>query len=462
MPAKTPAPIAADPLDEDLRELWIGRDWRILDITRAAAAWSDSTPEALVGKDSRTAWPVPPVLLDAIDESFRSGQPSVVQFPSVIAPGRWVEFRARPNADGARISFEDVTARHEAAKGPPPAWAPASDAGPAEIAVLDRAGRIVSGNAAWHLAFAAHGLQVPKGGVGFDYVAISMLAKPDLDETGLRNDLADLFAGRVTQFHAAYEIGTPPNQRPRQVKITPITIGGVTYFVAVHEDLAQRVRLGADLRRTSSELLDAQERERARIALEIHDSLSQHLVAASLGMMRLRQRLGDDPDIAAILDETSASVREAIHETRTISYVMKPNAVADEGLAGSARRFAKGFELRVGLKTNFSAEGPVDAAHPDLQHAMFRVIQESLSNVHRHADATHVDVRICARDGQLTTSIRDDGKGISGARSGGVEQAQLGVGIHGMRARMEQLGGTLLISSGADGTLVTAQAPTGG
>jgi two-component system, NarL family, sensor kinase len=211
----------------------------------------------------------------------------------------------------------------------------------------------------------------------------------------------------------------------------------------------------AALHETSDELLVAQDRERQRIALELHDSTSQSLAALLMGLGQMRRRFGGE--VAAHVDELTSLAKQAIEQTRTLSYLMNGSGLPPKSLEDSVRTFVDGFARRAGLKTRFKSEGPVDAVNAAVQHAVFRVVQESMSNVYRHAHATTVAVSLSRRGRTLVARIADDGIGIP--QEGHTEHLRLGVGIPGMRARIEQLGGRLSFESEGRGTTVTATIP---
>jgi signal transduction histidine kinase len=236
-------------------------------------------------------------------------------------------------------------------------------------------------------------------------------------------------------------------------------VGGEARLVAIHEDLGEVARANAALRKTTEQLLSAQEVERARIAVELHDSTGQHLTALGLGLARLQRSVGAHHAFQGVLNDMATSLQEAHREIRILSYLLRTPSLPNRDLETTVGRFVRGFGVRTGLNANYKAEGPVDRTGPEVQHATLRVIQEALTNVHRHAKATSVDVELANLDGLLTVQIRDDGMGIGSVRNGSLDDAPLGVGIAGMRARVEQLGGCLRIGCDGGGTVVTATIP---
>ncbi len=128
----------------------------------------------------------------------------------------------------------------------------------------------------------------------------------------------------------------------------------------------------------------------------------------------------------------AASVGEVIKEIRVLSYLIKPAGLARNGLSRAVGGFVNGFGARTGLAVSFLARGPVDAAPPRVRHAAYRIVQEALSNVYRHARAQHADVALISEDGVLTVRISDDGQGVTAVLRGEPADLESGVGITGM------------------------------
>jgi signal transduction histidine kinase len=438
------------PSDDDF-EFTLDRSWRIAAITKSAAAWAGSTVDDLLGREGQLINPAATKLLAApIDAALLRGAASTLEQPSTHVPGRWVRIDVEPVADGARVRFEDITSHVDGDEGEPAAE------NAAEIVLLDSTGLIVSANAAWRAGIVGMGLELSDVGIGAPYVEVAKAVVPNTDKNAFRDRLNDLLSGRVLKLEATFSQDTPAGQRRRQVQIAPIRIGEATYFLAVHEDLTERAKVLAALHDTSDRLLSAQEKERQRIAIELHDSMSQHLAGLTLGLTNLRRRIGQDASARSLIDSMSALTQQAVHETRVLSYLMNASGEDREGLEAAVRRFVRGFGRRAGLEAVIETQGPVNSVGAAVHHAVFRVIQEALSNVHRHAQASSVQVSLESRAGVLTARIADDGRGF---RRSAESAAPLGVGIVGMRIRIEQLGGTLQIDGGPRGTVVMATIP---
>jgi signal transduction histidine kinase len=392
-----------------------------------------------------------------MQSTMNSGATWHAKIPSAFRPGRWLEIRAFPLDGGVGALFRDATRdqrspfNDEPVTGPLPTWAETE-----EMALLDEQGVIISANEAWRAAMSDR-KSVWEGAL---YCQACHEIIPDLDEAVLRSAVEQLAKQEIQAFTHAYKVVLPNGQRLRQVRISWVQIGGAARLIAIHEDLDVVARANAALLKTTEQLLSAQEDERQRIAVELHDSTGQHLTAVGLGVARLRQLLTPRSRVERVLNDMSASLGEAHREIRVLSYLLRPPSLPQGGLGTAARRFVKGFGNRAGLRSTYLSEGLVDAATADVQHVAFRMIQEALTNVHRHAEATEVEVELGNRNGELTVRIADDGRGIEALKKGDLTEMAHGVGIAGMRARVEQLGGTLDIRCDGVGTTVFATIPT--
>ena len=168
----------------------------------------------------------------------------------------------------------------------------------------------------------------------------------------------------------------------------------------------------------STQLLGLQEDERQRIARELHDSTTQHLVAASLGVMRLERRLGALPDATKICEEIEASHANALMELRVFTYLLHPPELAHDGLKAAIQEFLGGFARRTGLSFTIRLPDEIDEIPHDLQRSILRIVQEALTNVHRHADASRIGVVARFTSSHLLVRIEDDGHGLAGADTG--------------------------------------------
>jgi signal transduction histidine kinase len=201
-------------------------------------------------------------------------------------------------------------------------------------------------------------------------------------------------------------------------------------------------------------LAHAEVNERRRIGRELHDSTSQLLVAARLGLAAVERRSFLPPEAQAALDEAREAIAAAQSEIRNFSYLLHPPSLQAEGLARCLRAFGAGFSLRTGLPVSVRVGRNVARLPDGLELALYRIAQEGLMNVYRHAHATKAVVRLRHVHGRVVLEIEDDGVGLASP----LERSP-GVGISGMQARMTQLGGALSFETERTGLLVRAEAP---
>ncbi len=216
--------------------------------------------------------------------------------------------------------------------------------------------------------------------------------------------------------------------------------------------------------RMNVRLISIQEHIQQKIASDLHDSTCQHLIAASLGLMRIRASLGDPVSAERLCDEIDASIDEALREIRAFAYLLYPQELTIGGLKATIEHYAVGFAARTSLQVSTRIASEADRLPYEKQHSLLRVVQEALTNVFRHAKATKVEIVLEVADGRVRLTISDDGCGMPVATSRpGTRAISLGVGIPAMRARLQQMGGTIKIRSGPamrrPGTVVCAVFP---
>jgi two-component system, NarL family, sensor kinase len=216
--------------------------------------------------------------------------------------------------------------------------------------------------------------------------------------------------------------------------------------------------------RMNVRLVSIQEDIQQKIASDLHDSTCQHLIAASLGLMRIRASLGDPVSAERLCNDIDASIDEALREIRAFAYLLYPQDLTIDGLKATIEHYAEGFAARTALEVSTRIASDVDRLPYEKQRSLLRVVQEALTNVFRHAKATEVEIVLEVADGRVRLTISDDGRGMPVATSRpGTRAISLGVGIPAMRARLQQIGGTLEIRSGPamrrSGTVLCAVFP---
>ncbi|MCR5878822.1 sensor histidine kinase [Phenylobacterium sp. J367] len=320
------------------------------------------------------------------------------------------------------------------------------------MALLDEAGAIVAVNAAWRGVMLAQGFGGRAGDVGQSYADVCRRLSPALDSAAFRDSLADVLAGRATSLTHPY---AGESRRQREIRITPITLGPAALFVVTDDEVRRPAGAGPS---APEDLLAAQEEERLRISMELHDSTSQHLVALALGLARLRRLVGGAGALD-VMEDMSTAIGEVVKEIRVLSYLTRPAALAPGDLEGAIRAFVRGFATRTGLTAELRARGRFECASPAVQHAVYRIVQEALANVYRHAGATRVEVELESDDELVSLRVADDGQGVPALRAGDPQAFQPGVGVAGMHTRAAQLGGRLDIGCPVRGLEIRVRLP---
>lgn len=223
--------------------------------------------------------------------------------------------------------------------------------------------------------------------------------------------------------------------------------------LALQESKRQLQESEKSLRDLSLNLLRTQDEERRRIGRDLHDSLGQYLAALKMKLDGLQAATERHQSIGADdFSQCSELVHESIKEVRTISYLLYPPMLEELGLKSAIPWYLEGFAQRSGIQTTFEVSADFTRLDRDVELALFRVLQESLTNVHRHSGSATADVSLMVTEENVVLMIRDHGKGASGSGT-------LGVGLRGMSERVRQLGGDLELSSSEPGFRVKASVP---
>src|SRR5215469_1249801 len=243
--------------------------------------------------------------------------------------------------------------------------------------------------------------------------------------------------------------------------------GKIEQLGAVIVDITELRRVEESLRHLSSRLMELQDEERRRIARELHDSVGQALTAVKLNLELVTREL----DLASIsprsrqaLTECSELATQCAADTRTLSYLLHPPLLDERGLASAVRWYVDGFARRSGIDVSLDLPNTETRLPQTHETTLFRVLQEGLTNIHRHSGSAKASVRLELQPDRVTLELADQGRGMPAASLRACRDSArvLGVGISGMRERVRQLGGQLYIYSSTRGTTVSASLPLGG
>jgi PAS domain S-box-containing protein len=225
-----------------------------------------------------------------------------------------------------------------------------------------------------------------------------------------------------------------------------------------NEELVKQTEVVRDL---SGRLLRLQDEERRRIARELHDSVGQSLAAVNLNTSTVAREKGKlSPEAGKCVEENVLLIEQSLSEIRTISYLLHPPLLDEMGLQSAIRWFIEGYAQRTKIKVNLDMASDFVRLATDLELAIFRIVQECLTNIHRHSESATARVHFGVQNGCVHLEVSDEGKGIPPEKQLALHTSgSVGVGFRGMRERIRQLGGALQVRSNANGTTVSATLP---
>lgn len=229
------------------------------------------------------------------------------------------------------------------------------------------------------------------------------------------------------------------------------------HYRLLNAELVAREQAEESLRSLSVRLLELQDQERRRFSRELHDSLGQYLVGVKMNLAML----GNSIPANSLVAESMTLLDEAMTETRTISHLLHPPLLDETGFASAARWYVDGFSKRSGIPTSLDIPEDLGRLPDPLELALFRVLQEALTNVHRHSKSARAEVSLGVFRDEIVLRIRDYGKGIPPEvlERFRLNRAHGGVGLAGMRERIHELGGRLDMDSDGDGTQILVKMP---
>jgi PAS domain S-box-containing protein len=290
----------------------------------------------------------------------------------------------------------------------------------------------------------------------FGYTAEQMMGQTTLALTPVAERLAATKVRRRVRagesIHGYETVRVRKDGRHLDVELTVFPLrdenGNVFATTAIIRDITERKRAQAQLRQLSQGLLRAQDEERRRIARELHDSTAQLLAAMTINLgqvcssRRLTKRRREQ-----LLAECTVFAERALMEVRTQSYLLHPPLLDERGLVAALGFFIDGFIQRSGIEVAFRAQPGLEGLCKTLELTLFRIVQEALTNVHRHSGSARAEINVTHQDGWISLTVRDFGRGFSRPIN-----SLNGVGIAGIRERMMEIGGTFQIESASPGT----------
>jgi signal transduction histidine kinase len=318
-----------------------------------------------------------------------------------------------------------------------------------EIAIVDADWIIIAANDAWRRATAREALNGIIG-IGSNFLD-HCLAEAGLgivEAEAICRGMQLIDSNATKQFRYSYRAGA----NGEQVDLVITRFDGMNgcYAVISRSNVGELSELRLVRRRLTRRLLRAQEEERRRVARDLHDTSAQHLVGISLSLARL-QAYELPPEASELIADMGEMLHHFYRDLRGMSFLMHPPELEAGQLRNAVKLLCEGFVARSELGIDWRITGWGDPA-PSTEAAIYRVLQEALGNVQKHAKAQSVKVRLALRRDAVVLIVRDDGVGIDLPLSGTGDPSRIGVGISGMIARVTELGGRLSVHSARQGT----------
>ena len=320
-----------------------------------------------------------------------------------------------------------------------------------EIAVLDENWTIMAVNRSWARVAELYGHFALVAGTNYLQFCRSMAADGLEVARQVVDGIEQIDAGSRNSFELIYRASQPEVGNAHRLCVRRFEAEGRTFASITRYDVTRQIELRKLREDFSNSVIVGQAEERQRMGRELHDSTMQLMVCLSMkiGQLRRAEQIGDTAPILAEMDELLAETQQ---EIRSISYLAHPPLLGKLTLPEALQALVEGFGRRTGLDVEFQTVGDPQTCCPAAEGAIYRIVQEALSNVHRHSKARHAKVRLSSKGDVTHAVIADDGIGMPKVISSGV-------GLGGMRSRLSEIGGRLSIRSQMPGTAVIASVP---
>jgi len=322
---------------------------------------------------------------------------------------------------------------------------------PEQIALLDEGWSILAVNDAWTKTAALYGYSALQPGTNYVEFCRDRANEGHEAARPAVEGIMQIDAGACNSFRYLYHGNDRWEGHTFQLCINRLEIAGRTFATVTRYDVTELVQLRRAREGYGHTLMEGQAEERRRIAREIHDSTLQLLTGLGLvlGQLKRARAASETLDIVAEMEEL---LLETHREIRAISFLAHPPLLNDLPLPDAMQDFVEGFGRRTGLSVSLHIEDELSVDWRPAEAVMFRVVQEALSNVHRHAHASNVAVGLFGRKSMFHVVVMDDGIGMP-------SHVWRGVGLPSMRERLSELGGRLIVRAARPGTMLIASLP---
>jgi len=404
------------------------------------------------------------------DEVIKSGKEAVSEFRWITKEGRirWVENHLSPIVDqeagivGLRGVALDVTDRRTAQQALRESESfnrAILSSLNAHVCVLDQDGRIISVNHAWTAFALENGLALAASvGPGVSYLDVCRKAIEGAELAQVALDgVKAVCDGTQEYFQLEYPCDSPTEKRWFLMIVTPLK-GDTGGAVVVHNDITQLKLAQQAVDELSGRLMNAQEKERARLARELHDDLSQSIALLAIQLGMLQTNASDIGHVKDQLGQLVSDTQRLSKDVHRISHQLHPSKLVDLGLEAALRGFCREFSAAHGLRIDLVADGlPTDLSQ-DISLCLYRIAQESLQNVLKHSGASLAEVSLGSGAAEVRLSVCDNGNGFDLAAA----KAKGGLGLVSIGERLQRLRGKVdIITAVGEGTKVEITIPIG-
>ena len=331
------------------------------------------------------------------------------------------------------------------------------DALDTHVVLLDEHANIIAVNESWRHFAESLGNAHINYGVGNNYLQILGSYSECDAAVVIGKNVRDVMRGESTGFCHSYQSSSGPSESWFELKVYSFLSQGVLRMALTHQDITELKRAHDIQEQHNGQLLKAQDEERRRIARDLHEVTAQN-IAMVKAELSIAWAGSTGRRTAEQLREGILVCDQVIKELRTLSYLLHPPFLDDAGLVPALRWYVRGFVESTTIDVEILVTEDIGRLSIDTETALFRVVQESLTNIHRHSGSRSAVVWLTKDKEEVVVRIQDDGCGMNekaDTAAGGTP----GVGIIGMRHRLRQLGGRLEIESDSHGTTVTARTP---
>ena len=294
------------------------------------------------------------------------------------------------------------------------------------------------------------------------------LSSADLDDLIAGPEMAEeaaCLSGRVMRGN---KVHTVTQRRRRDGMMVDVEVYGIPLMVndklvgvyALYQDVTERNKAQIAFREISGQLENLQQEERRRLARDLHDSTSQELAVLNWNLARLMNLVGEkDEALKTLVQQTKEIAYECSARIRSVAYLLHPPLLGDAGLTQAVPWLAEGFEQRSGIRVTLDMSTNLGRCRDEVEIAVFRIVQEGLANVLRHSGSPVAKILLHRKAGWLELAVSDQGKGNVREALMQARDRENGIGISGMRERVEQLGGCFQVVCDEEGTTVKATIP---